>query len=163
MMIRSESKEHDAFSIFDATFLFIIAVSLAVLTCSCSAADTQSPSSSTTASNMSAATDAPVSTEQNDIAIKVASPEGPNAIDFAQELSVAEGATVLEALQATGLDVTVVDGPYGPYVEAIGDIANEGTSGWTYTVNGEQVSLSAGEATVSAGDSVEWSYIDMYA
>lgn len=163
MTIRSKSKRHDLFSIFDVVFLFILAVSLTVLTCSCSAADTQSTSSSTTASDMSTTTDASAPVEQNDITIKVTSPEGPNAIDVAQELSVAKDATVLEALRATELDITVVDGPYGAYVEAIGNIANEGTSGWTYTVNGEQIPISAGEAIVNAGDSVEWTYIDLSA
>lgn len=163
MPIRSESKKHGLFSVFDAIFLLILAVSLAVLTCSCSAVDARSTSSSTNASDMSAATDAPAAVEQNDITIEVTSPEGPNAIDLAQELSVAEGTTILEALQATELDITVVDGPYGAYVEAIGGIANEGTSGWTYTVNGEQIPRSADEATVNAGDSIEWSYVDMAA
>ena len=150
-------------AVFSAAFLSIMAVAVAVLLCSCSAAETQSASSSASSSaaaSISSAADAQTSANQNDVTITVTSPEGPDAIDFSQQISVAEGATVLDALEATELEVTVLDGPYGAYVEAIGGIANEGTSGWTYTVNGEQPQVSAGEMVVNAGDTIAWAYSD---
>ena len=163
MTTRSKNKGAGLFGVFDAIFLSILAVAVTVLLSSCSAVDDRSASSSTSASSTSATVDATASAEKYDITLTATSPEGPNAIDFTQQIAVAEGTTVLEALQATELDVTVVDGPYGAYVEAIGGIANEGTSGWTYTVNDEQIQVSAGEAPVNAGDVVKWSYIDMAA
>lgn len=72
-----------------------------------------------------------------------------------------EGATALDALQALGVEVTVEDSAYGAYVSAINGVASEGMSGWTFAINGEMPSVSAGEAEVQPGDTVEWTYIDM--
>lgn len=72
-----------------------------------------------------------------------------------------EGSTVLDALQALPVDVVVEDSQYGAYVSAVGDVVGEGMQGWTYTVNGEMLPVSAGEAVVQPGDVVEWTFIDM--
>jgi len=73
----------------------------------------------------------------------------------------AEGATVLSVIQATDADVTVEDGQYGTYISAINGLAAEGSSGWVYTVNGEQVMESVDACPVADGDTVEFSYITM--
>lgn len=75
--------------------------------------------------------------------------------------TAAEGATVLSVIQATDADVTVEDGQYGTYVSAINGLAAEGSSGWVYTVNGEQVMESVDACPVADGDTVEFSYITM--
>lgn len=75
--------------------------------------------------------------------------------------TAAEGATVLSAIQATDADVTVEDGQYGTYISAINGLAAEGSSGWVYTVNGEQVMESVDACPVADGDTVEFSYITM--
>lgn len=72
-----------------------------------------------------------------------------------------EGATVLSVIQATDADVTVEDGQYGTYISAINGLAAEGSSGWVYTVNGEQVMESVDACPVADGDTVEFSYITM--
>lgn len=73
--------------------------------------------------------------------------------------TAAEGATVLSVIQATDADVTVEDGQYGTYISAINGLAAEGSSGWVYTVNGEQVMESVDACPVADGDTVEFSYI----
>ena len=75
--------------------------------------------------------------------------------------TAAEGATVLSVIQATDADVTVEDGQYGTYISAINGLAAEGSSGWVYTVNGEQVMESVDACPVADGDTVEFSYIRM--
>ncbi len=77
------------------------------------------------------------------------------------EVELPEGATALDALQALDVEVTVEDSAYGAYVSAINGVASEGMSGWTFAINGEMPSVSAGEAEVQPGDVVEWTYIDM--
>ena len=56
---------------------------------------------------------------------------------------------------------TVENGQYGTYISAINGLAAEGSSGWVYTVNGEQVMESADACPVADGDTVEFSYITM--
>ena len=68
---------------------------------------------------------------------------------------------MLSVIQATDADVTVEDGQYGTYISAINGLAAEGSSGWVYTVNGEQVMESADACPVADGDTVEFSYITM--
>lgn len=75
--------------------------------------------------------------------------------------TAAEGATVLSVIQATDADVTVEDGQYGTYISAINGLAAEGSSGWVYTVNGEQVMDSVDACPIADGDTVEFSYITM--
>ena len=75
--------------------------------------------------------------------------------------TAAEGATVLSVIQATDADVTVEDGQYGTYISAINGLAAEGSSGWVYTVNGEQVMESVDACPVADGDTVEFSYITL--
>ena len=75
--------------------------------------------------------------------------------------TAAEGATVLSVIRATDADVTVEDGQYGTYISAINGLAAEGSSGWVYTVNGEQVMESVDACPVADGDTVEFSYITM--
>jgi len=75
--------------------------------------------------------------------------------------TAAEGATVLSVIQATDADVTVEDGQYGTYISAINGLAAEGSSGWVYTVNGEQVMESVDACPIADGDTVEFSYITM--
>lgn len=79
------------------------------------------------------------------------------------EVTVSQGATVLEALQAAaraaGLSVGTADG--SDTVERIGDLANgdagEG-SGWTCTCNGAAIPEPVAVQTVAQGDQVVWSY-----
>lgn len=159
MMKQSMKKTRKMFVALIAALAMVVSVSL----CACSPTSDQpaASSSSSSAAASSSASSSAAAVDQYAVTVTVTSPEGPDAIDFSQQIPVAAGATVLDALEATELEVTIEEGPYGAFVAAIDNIANEGTSGWTYTVNGEQVQVSAGEAPVNAGDTIAWSYIDM--
>ena len=63
------------------------------------------------------------------------------------------------AEKATGLDVTVEESSYGPYVTAIGEVAAEANSGWTYTVNGEEPTVGASETILKEGDQLTWNFV----
>lgn len=76
-----------------------------------------------------------------------------------QDVKVAEGATVLDATEASSFEPVVEDSEYGAYVSSLCGVAAEGNSGWVYTVNGESVMEGADACVLEAGDSVEWSYM----
>ena len=106
----------------------------------------------------SAGATAPASDAVEQIAhVTVEGPDGGDALVDA-DLTVEEGATALDALKAVDVDIVVEDSAFGPFVSSIAGIANEGSNGWTYAVNGEIPSVSAGEQVLAAGDTVVWSY-----
>lgn len=76
-------------------------------------------------------------------------------------VTVAEGATVLDALEASGIDAVVEDSAYGKYLTSIAGTAAEGSSGWVYTVNGNEVMESIDTCVLSDGDTVTFEYITM--
>ena len=80
-------------------------------------------------------------------------------------VELAEGATVLDALLATGTDVDVQDSQYGKYVNAIGGIASGdfgSMSGWLVALNGEDLMVSADQQEVADGDAVAWRYVTTF-
>lgn len=75
-----------------------------------------------------------------------------------------EGATVYDALVATGIDVNAWGTSNGLYVGAIGGLAEKLSddypeSGWKYAVNGVDGDRSCAKWTLSDGDSVAWRYV----
>ncbi|WP_304427213.1 DUF4430 domain-containing protein [uncultured Adlercreutzia sp.] len=95
------------------------------------------------------------------VPVSLALPEGADAEGKTIEVTVPDGATVLDALEATGWEVQSEDSEYGVFVTSINGIANgsEGeASGWVYTVNNEQVMEGCDAKTLAAGDSVQWSF-----
>ena len=79
------------------------------------------------------------------------------------EVTLWEGATCLEVLQQASKDggIPVVTSGEPPFVESIGGLNNgDGgdVSGWTYTLGGEQLMVSAAIQTVEAGDEVVFSF-----
>lgn len=97
------------------------------------------------------------------VTVTVSSPGADEQVTYEGTVNVAEGASVLDVLHATGLEVDEQKSEYGMFVNAVDGLANEGMKGWTYTVNGEQVQTSADKTIVNGDDAVEWSYIDMSA
>lgn len=89
--------------------------------------------------------------------VRVEDPDGDGSLAEADAL-LEDGTTALDALEAAVHDVEVADSSFGPFVQSIAGIANEGSSGWTYAVNGEMPSVSAGECVLEADDEVVWSY-----
>ncbi len=93
------------------------------------------------------------------VTVTVNSATDESAALFQEEMAVDEGTTALGALKATGLDVTVEESSYGPYVTAIGEVAAEANSGWTYTVNGEEPTVGASETILKEGDQLTWNFV----
>lgn len=76
------------------------------------------------------------------VPVSITMPESAGAEPKTIEVTVPDGATVLQATEAAGWDVQVEDSDYGKFVTSINGIANgsEGeASGWVYTVNDETV------------------------
>lgn len=77
---------------------------------------------------------------------------------YSGHLTLPEGSTVYDALEASKV---VFDGSK-KYVKSINGLAEKqygGTSGWTFTVNGEMVMKGAGKCELVDGDVVIWSYV----
>jgi hypothetical protein len=88
--------------------------------------------------------------------------EDATEVIFDGEVTLDEGASVLDALEATGVEAEVVDSEYGPYVTSINGLENGAygdSSGWTYTVNGEYGTTSADACILADGDEVAWSFL----
>ncbi len=90
--------------------------------------------------------------------VAVSSGENTPAIDVQKEVSLEENANAYDALLATDLQIDAQESSYGIYVTAIEGLAAEGSSGWTYTVNGETPSVGADSYSLKDGDNVLWSY-----
>ncbi len=124
-----------------------------------SSAASQAASAGSQAS--SAASDAPEAADMT-VTVTVASPktdDGFAPLEAAVELSA--GSSALDGLKAAAADVVVEDGPYGAFVSSINGLANGSAgaqSGWTYTINGEYVSESAGDRTLADGDTLAWEF-----
>lgn len=95
------------------------------------------------------------------VPVSITMPESAGAEPKTIEVTVADGSTVLQAMEAAGWDVQVENSDYGKFVTSINGIANgsEGdASGWVYTVNDEQVMEACDVRQLTAGDSVQWSF-----
>ena len=78
------------------------------------------------------------------------------------EVEVDEGATVYDALVATGVDVNASDSDYGMYVAGINGLAGGDfgdMSGWMFEVNGEMAEVGCSQLEVADGDVITWTYV----
>ena len=79
-------------------------------------------------------------------------------------VTVPAGSTAYDALVATGVSVNARQTAYGVYVSGIGGLAEKehgSGGGWTYAVNGISPDRSADSCTLSEGDVVVWSYVNV--
>lgn len=104
-------------------------------------------------------------TQEDEITVNlvVLDPHAEDAVFFDGAVSVLADAVVIDAFNETALNFTVEDSSYGPYLTSIEGVGAQGTSGWVYTLNGEEVTVGAGEQGLSDGDTIQWSYVDMAA
>lgn len=82
-------------------------------------------------------------------------------MSYSSTVSLAQGATVYDALVATGVSFNANSTAYGKYVSSIGGLVEKATSstaGWVYYVNGSEPSTSCSSYTLKDGDSVSWDY-----
>ena len=75
------------------------------------------------------------------------------------DVAVAEGATVLEVLEASDVEYVAEDSSYGKYVTTIAGVEQGSNSGWVYSINGESGMESAEVAVVADGDTITWQFI----
>lgn len=79
-------------------------------------------------------------------------------------VSLAAGSTVYDALVKTGISISASGSAYGMYVSAIGGLAERQhgpMSGWIFSVNGVEPSVACSAYTLSAGDSIVWTYVNV--
>lgn len=77
-------------------------------------------------------------------------------------VSLAQGATVYDALKATGVSMNASNTQYGIYVSSIGGLAEKehgATSGWMYSVNGVTPMTACSNYKLSNGDKIVWYYV----
>ena len=107
--------------------------------------------------------DAPAAEDKPAISVTVeidATAGGGELTTHAGELD--EGATVYDALVATGADVNASDSEYGMYVMGIDGLAGGDfgdMSGWMFEVNGEMAEVGCSQYVLSDGDVVTWTYV----
>lgn len=79
-------------------------------------------------------------------------------------LGLSAGATVYDALAASGVGFNSAMTGYGMYVSSIGGLAEKehgGMSGWVYAVNGVEPNTACSNYVLHDGDSVYWSYVNV--
>ncbi len=135
--------------------LAVLALASALLLSGCSSASSADGSSQ---SSSSAAIQAEGPTINTTLIVK----DSADVKGVSYPVTVAQAeATVLAAVEAAEVDAVIEDGPYGKYITSIGGKAAEGSSGWVYTVNGEQVMEAIDVCTLDEGDTVELEYLSM--
>lgn len=101
----------------------------------------------------------PVASVHATVSVSSDSVGGP--VSTFQNVTLDQGASVYDALCATGISVDARSTQYGMYVSAIGGLAEKqhgSGSGWIYTVNGSSPSQSCDSYVLSDGDAVSWAY-----
>lgn len=76
-------------------------------------------------------------------------------------LTFEEGATVYDALAGSGWSVLADWGAFGAYVTSINGVAAGPNTGWTYTVNGSQPNYACSSYTLSNGDAIHWTFVEV--
>lgn len=79
------------------------------------------------------------------------------SVYFSSQLSLEKGATVYDALAASGVDYSG-----SSYIASIGGLAEKacgGLSGWKYYVNGSESGKACNKYVLQDGDVIKWSYV----
>ena len=148
-----------------ATLVLALALTVGALGgCTQTTTSTDDGSAAAAATAGSAATETPASSDDEQITVQVTvdSNTRSSVVSYEGSVVLPKDATVLDAIEATGLELDVQDSEYGAFVNAIGGLATGDAgdaSGWGYDLNGEMVMESADVATVSDGDVLTWTYL----
>lgn len=95
------------------------------------------------------------------VTVAIDMPDNGMAESSVTNVTIPQDGTAYDALKASGATVQDEDGDYGKFVTSINGVENgsEGSaSGWVYTVNDEQVTVSCDECVLAEGDTVTWSF-----
>lgn len=107
---------------------------------------------------------APQQTQPATITVSVTADGGASgaSVSYSTSVTVPQGATVFDALAASGIPFNARSSAYGMYVDSIGGVSenyNGTNGGWTYYVNGSFINSACDSTVLSAGDSVRWTYV----
>ena len=94
-----------------------------------------------------------------EVTVDVAADEAAGLAGESVPVTVPDGASAFDALEASGLDFSASDGDYGKFVESICGVAGTDSTAWVYTVNGEEALVGCADYLLEPGDVVEWLYI----
>lgn len=116
------------------------------------------------ASQFEPAPAAPPQTQPASITVSVSVDGGASgaSVSYSTSVTVPQGATVFDALSASGIPFNARPSAYGMYVDSIGGVSenyNGTNGGWTYYVNGNFINSACDSTVLSAGDSVRWTYV----
>ena len=121
---------------------------------------TSEPSNSDNSTNAVAAPRKENSALSVSVTVDGSAAKGPS---FTVNLQVQEGATVYDALLASGAGVNARSTSFGMYVAAINGLAERDhgpQGGWVYSVNGVQPNYTSDAYVLHDGDSVVWTYVN---
>lgn len=96
------------------------------------------------------------------VAVSVDSSSVGSPVSLVTTVTLQKGASVYDALLATGLSVNARSTQFGTYIASINGLAEKehgAMSGWTYYVNGVFANKAASEISLSDGDAVSWVYV----
>ncbi len=122
-----------------------------------------SGSSSASGTSSTSGSDSTSSDERSGISVSItvdASIVGAGS--SSASVSLGQGATVYDALKATGVSMNASNTQYGIYVSSIGGLAEKehgATSGWMYSVNGVTPMTACSNYKLSNGDKIVWYYV----
>ena len=96
------------------------------------------------------------------VGIEEAGAIAPTGVLFEGDIVISEGATALEVLKATGLDVSMAPGDF-TYVNGINGLSEQVSeefpmSGWMFYVNGEMAMEGCDTFVMNDGDTLLWKY-----
>lgn len=166
MFVKSERTPRSIpfFRAFALSALAVAMLSFALLS-GCASGQASQSAATASGSAQAASSASSVSAQQNQVieaTVVVKNADDPAAAPQTYTVEVAsDNATAFDAIEAADMDIVIEDGQYGKYITSIGGKAAAGTSGWVYTVNGEQVMESIDSYQLADGDTIELEYISM--
>lgn len=135
--------------VFSVVLVAVLCVATPVALTGCGSSDVSSSDTTSEATT----SDTEATTAQVTVTQKVGDGEE-------RQLTVEKDASVLDVLKASGVSYQSQDSSYGEYVTAIDGTAADDTHGWSYTVNGEEPTVGAGDYQVADGDAIVWTYVE---
>lgn len=152
-----------------ATFALIMALALACATavgCSSNSSEAGSSAGTPIDTAPSATSTESAATPTNiGVNVTISSQVSGETLLEVENIALTEPFTPLNALEESGADIVVSDGPYGAYVESINGIENGSageTSGWIYTDNDQEIMEASDAYTLVAGDTVQWTFVESF-
>lgn len=146
--MQTVSKKDILNRIFGAVIVAVLALTFALVGCS----SNSSSSSNSGSSNSS-------STEQKapeTITVNMTVTDLDGNVLYDEAVEVEPESTILAVLEQSGVDYVNEPSSYGAYITSLAGVEGSDNTGWTYTLNDEQVMSAADQQAVEDGDAVAW-------